>query len=199
MPLRPLVAKSVRSSLASKPKRREQRKPALESLEGRTLLSGGQLDQSFGSGGIVTTDLGGTEQANDVALQSDGKIVVVGSTTLNNGDFFVVRYNANGSPDQTFGRSGVVTLDFGGNDSASSVAIQPTDGKIVVAGTTSLGQNFAVARLNTDGSPDASFGRGGIVTTDLGGNDVANSVAIESNRDIIVAGSSNNSFALFEY
>src|SRR4029077_6628971 len=100
----------------------------------------------------------------DVALQPDGKIVVVGrSGGLTGFDFGVVRYDADGSLDTGFGTGGMVRTDFaGGADYAHGVAIQG-DGKIVVAGHAGLvnDNDFALARYNADGSLDASFGSGG--------------------------------------
>src|SRR5258707_9903503 len=80
----------------------------------------GSLDTSFGSGGVVTTDLGGAEQIAAIAIQSDQKIVAVGFTASGSSeDWAVVRYNPGGSLDTTFGAGGVVTTNLGGNDTAS--------------------------------------------------------------------------------
>ena len=172
----------------------------LEPLEQRRLLSAGDLDSTFGSGGIVTTDFLqlGNDYAKDVMVQPDGKTVVVGE--MNTGAstaFAVVRYKMDGSLDDEFGQGGIVTADFGfGRSSAESVALQ-TDGKIVVAGVSNtVGttyQDFAVARFNSDGSPDASFGMDGLVTTDFasGGSysaDQAYGVSVQQDGKIIVVG-----------
>ncbi|MEP6995268.1 MAG: delta-60 repeat domain-containing protein, partial [Acidobacteriota bacterium] len=138
----------------------------------------GDLDPTFGTGGQVQTDFNhSTDIANAVALQSDGKLVVVGQTYTNNDytgeDFAVARYNANGTLDTTFGSGGKVTTDFPGLAAVpSSVIIQP-DGKILVAGGafpnfTFLG-DFKLVRYNSNGSLDTSFGAGGIVTTSFPG------------------------------
>ena len=138
----------------------------------------GDLDTTFGTGGKVTTAIGSdTDQALSVAIQSDGKIVAAGNSNNGNDyDFALVRYDANGSLDTSFGTGGKVTTDFGSaNDFARSVAIQ-SDGKIVVAGYSNNGSNddFALVRYNTDGSLDASFDSDGKVTTDFGSaNDYA--------------------------
>ncbi|MBI5562645.1 MAG: chitobiase/beta-hexosaminidase C-terminal domain-containing protein [Deltaproteobacteria bacterium] len=118
------------------------------------------------------------------------------------GDFAVVRYNADGALDASFGAGGVALTDFGGSsDSASALGIQ-SDGKIVAAGRTggyvwngylwnNIGYDFAVARYNADGALDASFGAAGMATTDIGGyDDVANALAIQSDGKIVAAGSS---------
>ena len=97
--------------------------------------------------------------AFDVAVWS-GKIVVGGGTGFYGSgasDFQVVRYNADGSLDSSFGGGGIVTTDFGGSDNIFGIAVT-ADGKITAAGgTTSLG-DFAVARYNSDGSLDGAFG-----------------------------------------
>jgi uncharacterized delta-60 repeat protein len=164
----------------------------------------GDLDSTFGSGGKVTTDFAGNrDQAFAVALQTDGKIVAAGSAIVSGGqtDFALARYNSDGSLDSTFGSGGKVTTDFGGNDQAVAVAIQP-DGKIVAAGATCAnaalgcdvftgsGYDFAIARYNSNGTLDSSFGSGGKVTTDFhGGMDIATSLVIQRDGRIVVAGS----------
>ena len=137
------------------------------------ILADGQLDTSFGTGGIMTTDFGagvwGT--ASGVAMQSDGKIVVAGDIDVDKDEFLVIRYNADGTLDSSFGIGGEVATDFGTGVSAgaSSVALQ-SDGKIVAAGYDGYDTSgdFALARYNSDGSPDTSFGAGGKVTTQFG-------------------------------
>jgi uncharacterized delta-60 repeat protein len=173
----------------------------------------GSLDTSFGSGGVVTTDLGrrGVDEGFDVAVQSDGKIVMVGRSNGPTGyDFGVLRYDADGSLDPSFGTGGIVTTDFaGGTDYAHGVAIQP-DGKIVLAGHASVGggsgNDFALARYNADGSLDASFGSGGKVTTNIAGaTDLGNAVALQPDGKIVVVGACDPSgsfdyhFALARY
>src|SRR6266540_406224 len=137
-------------------------------------LGAGQLDPTFDGDGKVVTDLGESEGGGDVAVQADGKIVVVGGIRIvANGpvDFAVARYNPDGSLDTSFDGDGKVVTDFGGtNDEASAVAVQAADGKIVAAGTTVPGVHrfdFALARYNADGSLDPSFDGDGRVTTDF--------------------------------
>ncbi len=135
----------------------------------------GSIDTSFGNGGVVHTDLSpfNYDQLHDLQVQSDGKIVAAGSTyTDTTGpDFGLVRYNPNGSLDTTFGSGGVVFTDFsGGTDNLASIAIRP-DGKIVAGGNTTDFTTFslALARYNTDGTLDPTFGNGGKVVTTLPG------------------------------
>jgi len=178
----------------------------------------GDLDPTFGIGGMVTTDINrSTDIANAVAVQPDGKFIVVGQTYKNNDfsgeDFVVTRYNTDGTLDTTFGRGGKVRTDFPGLAAVpSAVVIQP-DGKIVVAGGafplfTFLG-NFELVRYNPNGSLDRSFGNGGIVTTTFPEGSYASDVALQSDGKIIAAGtvfvdfiigeSSNTDFALARY
>jgi uncharacterized delta-60 repeat protein len=163
--------------------------------------SDGSLDAGFGNGGLVSTDLGGgiNDEALDVVIQDDGKIVaLVGRAAFTNSDFILVRYNSDGTPDPVFGGGFPVTTDFfGGDDFPSSLALQ-SDGKIVAAGGVEGGIggfDFGISRYNSDGSPDAAFGVGGIVTTDfLEGNDGAHSVLVQSDGKIIAAGLANEDF-----
>jgi uncharacterized delta-60 repeat protein len=178
----------------------------------------GDLDPTFGTGGMLMTDIHrSTDIANAVAIQADGKLVVVGQTYQNNDysteDFVVARYNTDGTLDNTFGSRGRVRTDFPGLAAVpSSVVIQP-DGKIVVAGGafplfTFLG-NFEVVRYNPNGSLDTSFGNGGIVTTNFPQGSYAFDVALQPDGKIIAAGtvfvnfdpgeSSDTDFALARY
>ena len=151
--------------------------------------SDGSLDSTFGDGGIVITSIGDIteDRAYAVAIQPDGKIIVAGESFH---DFAVARYNSDGRLDDSFGDGGIVTTDFGGESAAGyAVAIQ-ADGKIVVAGAGDVYDpskmncissggyhcqywDFALARYNSDGSLDESFGNAGKATTDLNrrGND----------------------------
>ena len=169
----------------------------------------GRLDASFGTGGEVTTSFGPDTSATavGVAIQADGKIVVAGTVqdfdTNFIDEFGLARYNANGSLDATFGTGGEVTTSFGPDASAfaAGLAIQP-DGKIVVAGTvqdfsTDFISEFGLARYNTDGSLDAGFGSGGLVTTNFGPDTSASAAGVAIGRDgeIIVAGTiTDNNF-----
>lgn len=174
---------------------------AVESLESRCLLAAGDLDPSFGVGGVVTTNFGSELTfGRSVAIQADGKIVVAGSLRQADDrgfDFALARYNPDGSPDTSFDGDGRLTTDFGMvRDIAYGVKIQ-TDGKIVVAGESN--QNFALARFNSDGSLDTSFGIDGKVTTEFGSSDFGYALAIQADGRIVVVGESNLDFALARY
>jgi uncharacterized delta-60 repeat protein len=152
--------------------------------------SNGSLDSTFGTDGKVTTDFAnGTDQGYSVAIQTDGKIILGGY--VNPGpNFGLARYNSNGSLDTTFGIGGKVTTDFAnGTDEGYSVAIQ-TDGKIILGGTVYPGPNFGLARYNSDGTLDSTFGTGGKVTTDFANStDKGYSVSIQTDGKIILGGS----------
>jgi uncharacterized delta-60 repeat protein len=173
-----------------------KRRLVLELLEDRWYLSAiysdGSLDTSFNGTGMVTTDFSpASDNANSIALQPDGKIVVAGDSN-SSGNFALARYNADGSLDASFGGTGKVTTDFGWTYSwARSVALQ-ADGKIVAAGATGDGSNyqFALARYNADGSLDTSFDGDGKVTTNFGNRGFANSVAMGPDGKIVAAGTS---------
>ncbi|MEA3341390.1 MAG: hypothetical protein U9R15_15605 [Chloroflexota bacterium] len=165
----------------------------------------GSRDNSFGAGGAVVTNFGGSSSAHAVAIQPDGKIVAAGSAwdgVVNDYVFALARYSGiDGNLDPTFGAGGLITTTFGLYDSINDIAIQP-DGKIVAVGetkTAELGEyDFAVARYNTDGSLDTGFGAGGIVTTTFGVDirDEARGVVILQNGKIVVAGSSGAATAV---
>ncbi|MGF1936166.1 MAG: DUF4347 domain-containing protein [Nostoc sp. ChiQUE02] len=161
--------------------------------------SDGSLDTSFSSDGKVTTDLGllAVDIGYSTAVQADGKIIVAG---VSNGDFALARYNSNGSLDTSFSTDGKVTTDFGllAIDIVYSLVVQ-ADGKILVAGESN--GDFALARYNSDGSLDTSFSTDGKVTTDFGllPNEIAYSLVVQADGKILVAGVSNNDFALVRY
>jgi uncharacterized delta-60 repeat protein len=156
----------------------------------------GSLDTSFNGTGKVTTNFGGDGDAEgrSVALQTDGKIVVVGYATAGNTEkFALARYNADGTLDTSFGDSGRVMTYVGiSGSNATGVALQK-DRKIVVAGyavnNSGTDYDFACVRYNTDGKVDQSFGEGGKTMTSVGqGDGKANSLAAQDGK-IIVAGS----------
>jgi uncharacterized delta-60 repeat protein len=142
----------------------------------------GMLDPSFDGDGMVTTSFStNNDVANAVTLQSDGKIVVAGSSFNGaNYDFAVVRYRTNGTLDASFNLTGKATTTFGANDdTAGAVKIQ-ADGKIVVAGRAVVGgrSDFAAVRYNTNGTRHTlqgstnltgTFNSLGTVTTDSAG------------------------------
>src|SRR2546427_807683 len=162
----------------------------------------GDLDPTFGNGGIVITQrLNGNNNGNNLyaalamAIQPDGKIVVVGegfTSPSDSWDFAVVRYNPDGSLDNSFG-GGIVNTPIGNSqDHANSVAIQ-ADRKIVVAGSSGnlLNSYFVIVRYNPNGSLDTSFnGTGNVITSVVNGGSGASDIAIQTDGKIVVAGDS---------
>src|SRR5205814_9738233 len=165
----------------------------------------------FGSRGRVRTDFPGLAAVpSSVLILPCGKVVVAGGafplfTFL--GDFKVVRYNPDGSLDNSFGEGGIVTTTFPEGSYASDVALQ-ADGKIIAAGTVfvdftpgeSSNTDFALARYNPDGTLDATFGNGGEVSTDfLGLEDDAFSVLTQTDGKIVVVGSANDPATFYDF
>jgi len=164
--------------------------------------SNGTLDNSFGTGGKVTTYFGAGgssgndldwDQAYGIALQTDGKIILTGGSYLGSngyGTFATARYNTNGTLDNTFGVGGKVTTNINNDAGAAGVIVQP-DGKIIVAGgcrnPTSHKGNIALIRYKTDGTLDSSFGNNGIVTTAIDTSNVtSNGVIMQPDGKIVV-------------
>jgi uncharacterized delta-60 repeat protein len=168
----------------------------------------GSLDTTFDADGKVTTTFGGSAFIGQcVAVQSNGKIVVGGYAVIaTHREFALVRCNTNGSLDSTFDGDGKVTTAFGTtSDEAHAIAIQ-SDGKIVaagVAGNNSTIEDFALVRYNMDGSQDTTFDSDGVVTTAIGVGNIGNSVAIQADGKIVVAGrcdpGNNIDFAVARY
>ncbi len=161
----------------------------------------GQLDTSFASNGIATNSIGSTNglgwssEAHSTVIQSDGKIVVAGTSRDADHSFFtVVRYDTDGSIDSTFGTNGIDTTDIGWTDDKAYSAVIQGDGKIVAAGYSSAAGErvFALVRYNTDGSLDSSFGSNGIVKTGVGqSDDEIYSVAVQGDGKIVAVGTSS--------
>lgn len=160
-------------------------------------LPNGSVDPAFGTGGIVTTTIGGvSDEINAIALQADGKIVAAGFATLSGvASFAVARYQTNGSLDPTFGTGGVATFAVGDAAPARAFGVKiQSDGKLLVAGFGSnpgaAANDFGAIRLNPDGTLDTNFATGGKITTTMVGNDSdqGQALAIQANGRIVVAG-----------
>ena len=160
----------------------------------------GSLDTTFGNGGVV---IGGVGQGNTMTIQSDGKILLGGSS---NGSFAVVRYHADGTIDNTFGTDGIVNTPVGSSSEGKSLALQ-SNGKIVIGGSSynlETSHDFTITRYNMDGTLDNTFGIDGIVTTPVEDSQEANSLVIQGDGKIILGGYGNNdasvsTFAIMRY
>jgi uncharacterized delta-60 repeat protein len=170
----------------------------------------GALDPTFSGDGKLITNFGGADVAYNVAVQSDGKIVVSGEVcgapfSVGGCDVAVARYNPGGSPDTSFSGDGRVVQDFGGDDNGSigGLAIDG-NGRIVVAGYMWNGADydFAVYRFLSNGNLDTTFSGDGLLKTNFGAGrpDIATVLAIQPDGKIIVAGhrynGSNYDFAV---
>jgi uncharacterized delta-60 repeat protein len=154
----------------------------------------GSIDTSFGGGaGYVTTDIGGSSQATALIMQPDGKIVAGGIGGEGAPEFALVRYNPDGSVDDTFGNQGIVRVNPGYVSSINALALQ-SDGKIVAAGYAWNLQTdvCAVVRFNTDGSLDETFGTNGIITQTVGTRSRLQAIIIQQDGNIVVGGYTTN-------
>ena len=162
----------------------------------------GSLDTTFGASGQAAS----VPTASAIVVQSDGRIVVAGSVISklilpDDTGFGPVRYNSNGTLDATFGKRGLVVTDFGPTGPIAepfALAVQP-NGAIIAAGVAGPAQrafgatpsSFALARYNSLGQRDTSFGAGGKVTTGFGSNTASIcALALQSDGKIVAAGNS---------
>ena len=158
------------------------------------VAAAGELDVTFGTGGVLSTDFGGTyDWAYATAVQPDGKVLAAGvSNGAGTYDFALARYQADGSIDPSFGQGGKVTTDFATSfDWAYALVLQP-DGNIVVGGVTdaSGSRDFALARYRPDGSLDPVFGQGGRVIAKLRplSADTVHGLALQPDGKILAGG-----------
>ena len=146
----------------------------------------GSLDSTFGTGGKVTTTVGGSDQiARAVALQSDGKIVAAG---FDGSNVVVARYATDGTLDTAFGGTGIVVTDVPGSGRDLGFAVEVlSSGKILVAGVANGA--FAILRYDANGMLDTTFDTDGFAVTDFGpGEDTANGVAVLPNGQYLTVG-----------
>lgn len=155
----------------------------------------GALDTDFGTGGIVTVNVGGNDVLQAVTLDEDQNIYAAGYAVAGAGpykDICVAKFTPAGVLDPVFGGDGIVTTDLGANfdDLAYAIAMQP-DGKIVVAGSTydGVGNKMCILRYRADGSLDPAFSTDGKLIIDFGGpDDAARSIIIMGDGSIYVGG-----------
>ncbi|MCH8033122.1 MAG: hypothetical protein IH950_05090 [Bacteroidetes bacterium] len=165
----------------------------------------GSLDYSFGIGGIVITDINSAmDIGKSLVIQSDGKLIVAGFTHVINKFFMtLLRYDSYGELDPTFGNSGIVITDINGRRGKMDMVMQ-NDGKIILVGPSEVedSHHFTVLRFNNNGSLDKSFGNNGVTKTIIGDYSEAESVALDSNGNIVVAGTTelgNEQFVVVMY
>lgn len=155
------------------------------------LFENGEMDTSFNSSGTFSVGNGTWEDAYASAIQSDGKILIAGRYFNGRSwDFIIIRFNEDGSLDSSFNRKGYFTKDFyGRDDRCFSIDIE-SDGKIVACGfAENFNWDFAIIRLNKDGTIDSAFGNNGSKVINIGSyNDVAFSIKAQKDGKIIVCG-----------
>ncbi len=170
------------------------------------IAQAGTLDNSFSVDGLFSTDLGAStfDEARAIAIQPDGRIVVVGTSGYSKAlDFGAARYLPDGTPDTDFSFNGVdFTSVVFGDDHATCVVVQD-DGKILLGGYgfCTEGNCFAMVRYLSDGSVDPEFGVDGIVTTEISGGYVyeAKAIALQDDGKILLAGGGVAGFAVVRY
>lgn len=147
----------------------------------------GRLDTTFGSGGVATTAIGTSAEAHGAVLQPDGKLVLAGyAQTGGTYVFALARYLPDGTLDGSFGSGGTVTTPIGSVEAFGLAAVLQPDGKVVVAGGADT--RIALVRYHVDGTPDATFGSGGIVTTAAGASAAAAALVRQPDGKLVVAG-----------
>ncbi|MCB0404526.1 MAG: hypothetical protein KDD51_07045 [Bdellovibrionales bacterium] len=158
------------------------------------------LDTTFGSGGIVTTAIGTSDdRIYAIAVQTDGKIVAAGTAYETKYNFAIARYLTNGTLDTAFGGGdGKATLAVGSGDDAIYALVLLSDGTFFVAGSTTVSSgntDFVLARFLSDGTLDTNFGTAGFATRDFGlasGLDVARALTTDGNGRLVVVGQSDD-------
>ncbi|RHW28012.1 hypothetical protein D0Z08_06955 [Nocardioides immobilis] len=152
----------------------------------------GTRDTGFSANGLHVVDFDDDyDWAHAVAVQGDNKILLGGLARIGgDGDFGISRLTTSGALDTTFGGDGIVTTGFGDDETLADLDLQP-DGKLVAVGDGKQGGDFdfLAARYNTSGSLDSGFHLDGKAVVGLGGNDIANAVAIQADGKIVAAGS----------
>jgi len=156
----------------------------------------GEIDLSFGVNGVMVDNTILDEFANSIAIQNDDKIIVgTGITNISGRDFGMVRFNQNGSLDTNFGSNGRVSTDFSLTSNTAHSVILQEDGKIILGGFlgTTPNHDYAIARYDTLGNLDVTFGNDGKVITDFELDDLMFASTIQSDGKLLCAGTAKTS------
>lgn len=161
----------------------------------------GSLNRGYGKDGTATTSFGGHEKIESLATQEDGRIVAAGFTCRPGADcdFALSRYKVKGKVDEGFGQKGMVVSSFGAQERAHDVVVQD-DGRLVAVGATCVDDicEFALARYDTSGAADATFGVNGKVSYAIGPNDGGFAATRPGLKELVVAGKAGSDFALLQ-
>lgn len=168
------------------------------------LNSDGSPDTGFDGDGFAITEFGSDSSfAAGVALQPDGRIVAAGARLSSGGlEVALVRYLSDGSLDSSFGSGGTVSTPIGTNGGDGAAVALQGNGKILVAGGASQGvldSDSLLLRYLSNGDLDTDFAGGGITTADLGNNDRATAVALQSDGKIVVTGQNDSDLTLVRF
>jgi uncharacterized delta-60 repeat protein len=153
------------------------------------LTKDGAPDTAFDGDGKVSFGSPGVEDVPAaVAVQSDGKVLVAGDSVT---DLWVARFDATGAADASFGTAGMATLSDSGAIKVVDMVVQK-DGRILVAANASTAPKTVVARFRVDGTPDVTWGTGGLLHIDLGPDSKLSAIKLQSTGSILVAGQVGN-------
>lgn len=155
------------------------------------LTPSGALDPTFGAGGVVKLPREGVQQAGAVALQPDGRIVIVAETNERGvRELLLLRFLDSGAPDPAFGMSGQVFASLGNSQDTSLDLALLLDGRILAAGNGAIGgvPGPVVARFLPDGTPDPTFGTAGVQPLFVGAEGALQSVTLTSDGKLLIAG-----------
>ncbi len=163
--------------------------------------SAGTVDKTFTSTGYANLDYGGpNERASTIALQADGKIVIIGENIVSadptQDKLMIARIDAKGQKDNTFGSAGVLKTDTGDKKEYGRDGLVLSDGKILALSSSLVGttNNMVVVRTTSAGALDATFGTGGKYVFSKGSGGIARSMALQKDGKIVVGGESGGKF-----
>lgn len=164
------------------------------------LAQPGTLDHTFSGDGKLTTAMTAANSvARTILVQPDAKILAAGGVNdAGISQFAITRYHADGTTDLTFNTTGKAFLNFNNHNSFCTGSVLQPDGKIILAGFTEStgGHDFALARLNSNGTTDVTFGDNGKVTASPGITSFCDAVALQPDGKILAAGHTLEPFTL---
>ncbi len=173
-----------------------------QSIEGQLSVflmrytTAGTLDNTFGTNGVINYTVGYHTGALALTLQADGKILVTGFSIIDTRQVIVLRFNADGSIDTSYGENGLSTVVVGQSSQAEAITVDG-DGKAVISGISD--NQFLIARFDINGLIDQTFGNQGIAVSNIGTRSSALAIAVQSDQKIITSGFADEMFAVVRY